>query len=203
MKRYRGGLVCKAHRLVYHSTLGSRVIKKKKCGRGEDGAGWGAEQRSRRAALTATQAGGSEGICCITLSTLEGVTSHLAPVRGSERGVAVYPSSRENAQRIPACTWRALREPAAPLYPLPTISLTRGAPVSSPNYSFPDYSAVPLYPLPTMPLYPLPSPTLSKRRAGRDGHGPGGRDPHARGSTHPVQECVCHTQSAAYPQTAL
>ena len=30
MNRFRGGLVCKAHRLVYHSTLGSRVIKKKK-----------------------------------------------------------------------------------------------------------------------------------------------------------------------------
>ena len=29
----RGGLVCKAHRLVYHSTLGSRVIKKKYKGR--------------------------------------------------------------------------------------------------------------------------------------------------------------------------
>jgi len=29
MKRFRGGLVCKAHRLVYHSTLGWRVIKKK------------------------------------------------------------------------------------------------------------------------------------------------------------------------------
>jgi len=28
--RFRGGLVCKAHRLVYHSTLGWRVIKKKK-----------------------------------------------------------------------------------------------------------------------------------------------------------------------------
>jgi len=26
----RGGLVLKAHRLLYHSTLGSRVIKKKK-----------------------------------------------------------------------------------------------------------------------------------------------------------------------------
>ena len=37
---FRGGLVFKAHRLVYHSTLGSRVIKKKKkkkkeLGRGE------------------------------------------------------------------------------------------------------------------------------------------------------------------------
>jgi len=30
VKRFRGGLVCKAHRLVYHSTLGWRVIKKKK-----------------------------------------------------------------------------------------------------------------------------------------------------------------------------
>ena len=27
---FAGGLVFKAHRLVYHSTLGSRVIKKKK-----------------------------------------------------------------------------------------------------------------------------------------------------------------------------
>ena len=30
MKRFRGGLVFKAHRLVYHLTLGLRVIKKKK-----------------------------------------------------------------------------------------------------------------------------------------------------------------------------
>ena len=30
MKRFRGGLVFKAHRLVYHSTLGWRVIKKKR-----------------------------------------------------------------------------------------------------------------------------------------------------------------------------
>ena len=29
---FRGGLVLKAHRLVYHSTLGSRVIKRKKKG---------------------------------------------------------------------------------------------------------------------------------------------------------------------------
>jgi hypothetical protein len=28
-KRFRGGFVLKAHRLVYHSTLGSRVIMKK------------------------------------------------------------------------------------------------------------------------------------------------------------------------------
>ena len=30
VKRFRGGLVCKAHRLWYHSTLGSRAKKKKK-----------------------------------------------------------------------------------------------------------------------------------------------------------------------------
>ena len=30
MQRFRGGLVFKAHRLVYHSTLGSRVTKKKR-----------------------------------------------------------------------------------------------------------------------------------------------------------------------------
>ena len=29
MKRFRGGLVFKARRLVYHSTLGWRVMKKK------------------------------------------------------------------------------------------------------------------------------------------------------------------------------
>jgi len=32
VKRFRGGLVFKAHRLVYHTTLGLRVIKKKKFG---------------------------------------------------------------------------------------------------------------------------------------------------------------------------
>jgi len=30
VQRFRGGLVFKAHRLVYHSTLGLRVIKKKR-----------------------------------------------------------------------------------------------------------------------------------------------------------------------------
>jgi len=30
MKRFRGGLVVKAHRLLYHSTLGLRAIKKKR-----------------------------------------------------------------------------------------------------------------------------------------------------------------------------
>ena len=30
VKRFRGGLVFKSHRLVFHSTLGWRVLKKKK-----------------------------------------------------------------------------------------------------------------------------------------------------------------------------
>ena len=34
VNRFRGGLVFKAHRLVYHSTLDLRVIKKKKKVRG-------------------------------------------------------------------------------------------------------------------------------------------------------------------------
>ena len=34
VKRFRGGLVFKAHRLLYHSTLGLRVIEKKKWLRG-------------------------------------------------------------------------------------------------------------------------------------------------------------------------
>jgi len=33
VKRIQGGLVFKAHRLLYHSTLGSRVIKKKRSAR--------------------------------------------------------------------------------------------------------------------------------------------------------------------------
>ena len=38
VKRFRGGLVFKAHRLVYHSTLGSRVIKEGSVGKtGIDG----------------------------------------------------------------------------------------------------------------------------------------------------------------------
>ena len=32
VQRFRGGLVFKAHRLLYHSTLGLSVIKKKKVG---------------------------------------------------------------------------------------------------------------------------------------------------------------------------
>ena len=36
---FRGGLVFKAHRFMYHSTLGSIVMKKKKRYRGESGGG--------------------------------------------------------------------------------------------------------------------------------------------------------------------
>ena len=43
MKRFRGGLVFKAHRLVYDSTIGLRVIKKKRRDMGgpRDGASHG------------------------------------------------------------------------------------------------------------------------------------------------------------------
>ena len=34
MKRFRGGLVFKSHRLLYHSTLGSKVIKKRRRSKG-------------------------------------------------------------------------------------------------------------------------------------------------------------------------
>ena len=44
MKRFRGGLVCKAHRFLYHSTLGSRVIKKNKTP-GEQNLGERSEKR--------------------------------------------------------------------------------------------------------------------------------------------------------------
>ena len=36
VKRFRRGLVPKAHRILYHSTLGSRVIKRQKRGSGAD-----------------------------------------------------------------------------------------------------------------------------------------------------------------------
>ena len=35
VERFRGGLVCKARTRVYHSTLGSRVIKNKKKVKGQ------------------------------------------------------------------------------------------------------------------------------------------------------------------------
>ena len=41
VKRFRGELVFKAHRLFYHSALGLRVIKKKKKGADEWRSGWG------------------------------------------------------------------------------------------------------------------------------------------------------------------
>jgi len=47
LKRFRGGLVFKAHRLLYHSTLGLRVIKKKKFGVWGRGVGWTASPSSR------------------------------------------------------------------------------------------------------------------------------------------------------------
>jgi len=55
VQRFRGGLVFEAHRLVYHSTLGLRVIKQKKkkrrtvgSGVGEGGAQLGAGPRENQ-----------------------------------------------------------------------------------------------------------------------------------------------------------
>jgi len=39
VQRFRGGLEVKAHRLLYHSTLGLRVIKKKNKEKGFDSRG--------------------------------------------------------------------------------------------------------------------------------------------------------------------
>ena len=44
--RFRGGLVFKAHRLLYHSTLGSRVMKKKRR-REPGGEGWFINSQTR------------------------------------------------------------------------------------------------------------------------------------------------------------
>jgi len=52
VQRFRGGLVFKVHRLLYHPTLGLRVIKKKKKFQGLHDEGWelaGAEQYEARA----------------------------------------------------------------------------------------------------------------------------------------------------------
>jgi len=47
VKRFRGGLVFKAHRLAYHSTLGWRVIKKKK----SNSSGWRQDKRLLEGAM--------------------------------------------------------------------------------------------------------------------------------------------------------
>jgi len=48
MKRFRGGLVVKAHRLLYHSTLGLRVMKKKKSLGGQRFRLWGSGFKTYR-----------------------------------------------------------------------------------------------------------------------------------------------------------
>jgi len=56
VKRFRVGLVFKAHRLVYHSTLGWRVIKKKKKKK-KKGSGFRPFQTLARRATGAAPAG--------------------------------------------------------------------------------------------------------------------------------------------------
>jgi hypothetical protein len=45
LKRFRGGLVFKAHRLVYYSTPGRRIVKKKKSSEGRWSAAGGERER--------------------------------------------------------------------------------------------------------------------------------------------------------------
>ena len=47
VERFRGGLVFEAHRLLYHSTLGSRVIKEKKKNPDPDIRNLGSERKPR------------------------------------------------------------------------------------------------------------------------------------------------------------
>jgi len=68
VQRFRGGLVFKAHRLVYHSTLGLRVIKKKKAcqGSGTKSTTWSSSSRqttpsSRLGAYELVQGGPFDG----------------------------------------------------------------------------------------------------------------------------------------------
>ena len=60
VQRFRGGLVFKAHRLLYHSTLGSRVIKKKK-----------KRSLSRRGCSSTEVRGGAKTSSSLLLSSLE------------------------------------------------------------------------------------------------------------------------------------
>jgi len=64
VKRFRGGLVFKAHRLLYHSTLGLRVIKKKKV----------SQLRSRSQASVKAEDGSSIGSLLSYLRLLTGPT---------------------------------------------------------------------------------------------------------------------------------
>jgi len=60
VKRFRGGLVFEAHRLLYHSTLGLRVMKKKKKKK-EGGGGWGpAESKNNHSSGGELSSGGEE-----------------------------------------------------------------------------------------------------------------------------------------------
>ena len=51
VQQFRGGLVFKAHRLLYHSTLGLRAIKKKKKGDRDGKAAHAARGEAERGAV--------------------------------------------------------------------------------------------------------------------------------------------------------
>ena len=59
---FRGGLVCKAHRLLYHSTLGLRAIKKKKKYQRHD---WTSEKLSLTAWMSTRHASFTAHVVCL------------------------------------------------------------------------------------------------------------------------------------------
>ena len=78
MKRFRGGLVSKAHRRLHHSTLGSRVTRKKKK----------KYQRERAAARAAPGLDGLEAVAVgRVLDAKMAIRQHL--VGGEEVGLSV------------------------------------------------------------------------------------------------------------------
>jgi len=70
-KRFRGGLVFKAHRLVYHSTLGLRRIKKRRRERGE------APCPRRREATRASSPVSNVAHICGTYKTVKANVAHI------------------------------------------------------------------------------------------------------------------------------
>ena len=98
VKRFRGGLVFKAHRLVYHSTLGLRIIKKKK--RVEDAA--------ERTWFTSTEmCGGSEASSylrlidsCITQLKAQGPSRTYKEIKEDEEALGGS-GTRRSAPGLP------------------------------------------------------------------------------------------------------
>ena len=99
--RFRGGLVFKAHRLLYHSTLGLRVINKKT---------WGGRRTRAQHADTAAAVCTREGRCevcsceiCSTTRTPPRLSAHQTPTDHSAATGAVLARISGRVSRILAC----------------------------------------------------------------------------------------------------